>query len=105
MAASPTEMTSAEMTGGARIVGRLAEAATRLEVVVRPVAEVAVQVRTDRVADGQTMMEQDHALAAEVARPVAEGALAVREEEEAPQMRVMMVDEGVAASTPTSRKS
>ena len=95
----------AEMMEGARILGRLAEAVSRLEVVVRPVAEVAVRVRTDRVADGQTMMEQDHALAAVVARPVAEGALAVREEEEAPQMRVMTVDEGVAASTPTSRKS
>ena len=64
-------MTSAEMTGGARIVGRLVEAATRLEVVVRPVAEVAVRVRTDRVADGQTMMEagatEDLTLAAQEA--------------------------------------
>ena len=103
--AAPADLILAEMMEGALILGRLAEAVSRLEVVVRPVAEVAVRVRTDRVADGQTMMEQDHALVAVVARPVAEGALAVREEEEAPQMRVMTVDEGVAASTPTSRKS
>ena len=93
------------------------EAATRLEVVVRPVAEVAVPVLTDRAADGQAMMEmgteEDLALAAlavpeaEGAQeaPEAEGALAVREEEEVPLMRVMTVEEGVAASTPTSRKS
>ena len=99
------DLTTVEMMEGARTVGRLVEAATRREVAVRPVAEVAVRVRTDRVADGQTTMEQDHALVAVVARPVAEGALAVREEEEAAQMRVMTVEEGVAASTPTSRKS
>ena len=96
------------MEADARIVGRLAEAVSRLEVVVRPVAEVAVRVRTDRVAGGHTMMEagttEDLTLAAQEA-PEAEGALAVREEEAAPQMRVMTVDEGVAASTPTSRKS
>ena len=115
--AAPADLILAEMMEGARILGRLAEAVSRLEVVVRPVAEVAVRVRTDRVADGQTMMEagttEDLTLAAlavpeaEGAQeaPEAEGALAVREEEEAPQMRVMTVDEGVAASTPTSRKS
>ena len=106
--AAPADLILAEMLEGARILGRLAEAVSRLEVVVRPVAEVAVRVRTDRVADGQTMMEagttEDLTLAAQEA-PEAEGALAVREEEEAPQMRVMTVDEGVAASTPTSRKS
>ena len=101
---------------GARIAGRLVEAATRLEVVVRPVAEVAVRVLTDRAADGQTMMEMGTvgglplaALAVPEAEgaleaPEAEGALAVWEEA-VPQMGVMMTDEGVAAFTPASRKS
>ena len=106
--AAPADLILAEMMEGARILGRLAEAVSRLEVVVRPVAEVAVRVRTDRVADGQTMMEagttEDLTFAAQEA-PEAEGALAVREEEEAAQLRVMTVEEGVAASTPTSRKS
>ena len=115
--AAPADLILAEMMEGARILGRLAEAVSRLEVVVRPVAEVAVQVRTDRVADGQTMMEagttEDLTLAAlavpeaEGAQeaPEAEGAPAVREEEEAAQMRVTTADEGVVASTPNSRKS
>ena len=106
--AAPADLILADMMEGARILGRPAEAVSRLEAMVRPVAEVAVRVRTDRVADGQTMMEagttEDLTLAA-LGTPEAEGALAVREEEEAPQMRVMTVDEGVAASTPTSRKS
>ena len=76
------------MEADARIIGRLAEAVSRLEVVVRPVAEVVVRVRTDRVADGQTMMEagttEDLTLVALVA-PEAEGALAVREEEGHPR--------------------
>ena len=102
--AAPTDLTLAEMMGGARIVGRLVEAATRLEVVVRPVAEVAVPVLTDRAADGQAMMEtgteEDLALAALAVpeaeggqgAPEAEGALAAREEEEVPRLRVMTTD-------------
>ena len=86
--AAPANLILAEMMEGARILGRLAEAVSRLEVVVRPVAEVVVRVRTDRVADGQTMMEagttEDLTLVALVA-PEAEGALAVREEEGHPR--------------------
>ena len=76
--AAPADLILAEiMEADARIVGRLAEAVSRLEVVVRPVAEVAVRVRTGRVADGHTMMEagttEDLTLAA-MAVPEAEGA-------------------------------
>ena len=110
----------AEMMEDARIVGRLVGAATRQEVVsraVRPVAEVAVPVPTDRAADGQMMMgmgtAEDLALAAVAVpeaegaqgAPEAEGALAAREEEEVPLMRVTTTDGEVAASAPTSRKS
>ena len=114
--AAPADLTSAEMMVGARIVGRLVEAATRLEVVVRPVAEVAVRVLTDRAADGQTMMEMGTvgglplaALAVPEAEgaqeaPEAEGAQEVREEE-VPLMGVTTTGGEEAAFTPTSRRS
>ena len=120
MAASPTEMTLAEMMEDARIAGRLVGAAIRPEVASRTVhlvAEGTVPVTTDRAADGQIRMEmgttEDTALAA-VAVPVAEGAqgapeaedhLAAREEEEVPLMKVMTMGEEMTASAPTSRKS
>ena len=111
MAASPTEMTLAEMMEDARIAGHLVGAAIRPEVasrVVRLVAEGTVPVTTDRAADGQIRMEmgttEDTALAA-VGAPEAEDHLAAREEEEVPLMRVMTMGGEVAASAPTSRKS
>ena len=92
------------MEADARIIGRLAEAVSRLGVVARP------------VADGQTMTEtrtaEDIAPAvvviaeAEGAQevPGAEGGRMAREEEIAPRMRVMTVGEEVAAPVPASRK-
>ena len=71
------DLTTVEMMEGARIVGRLVEAATRREVAVRPVAEVAVRVLADQAADGQTTAEmgtvEDLPLAA-LEAPETEGA-------------------------------
>ena len=111
------DLTTVEMMEGARIAGRLVEAATRREVAVRPVAEVAVRVLADQAADGQTITEmgtvEDLPLAAlavpeaEGAQgaPETEGALADREEEEVPLMGVTTTGGEEAAFTPTSRRS
>ena len=93
------DLTTVGMTEGARIAGRLVEAATRREVAVRPVAEVAVRVLADQAADGQTITEmgtvEDLPLAAQEAP----------EEEEAPLMGVTTTGGEEAAFTPTSRRS
>ena len=102
------DLTTVEMMEGARIAGRLVEAATRREVAVRPVAEVAVRVLADQAADGQTIAEmgtvEDLPLAA-LEAPEIEGALVGQEEEEVPLMGVTTTGGEEAAFTPTSRRS
>ena len=92
------DLTTVEMMEGARIAGRLVEAATRREVAVRPVAEVAVRVLVDQTADGQTITE------AGTVEDLPLAALAVPEEE-VPPMGVTMAGGEEAAFTPTSWRS
>ena len=96
-----------EMMEGDRSAGRLAEAATRPEVAVRPVAEVAAQVQADQAADGQTNAEMG--TVADLPRvalgaPETKGALVGREEE-VPLMGVTTTGGEEAAIALTSRRS
>ena len=93
------DLTTVEMMEGARIAGRLVEAATRREVAVRPVAEVAVRVLVDQTADGQTITE------AGTVEDLPLAALAVPEEEELPLMGATTTGGEEAVFAPTSRRS
>ena len=102
------DLTTVEMMEGARIAGRLVEAATRREVAVRPVAEVAARVQADQAADGQTNAEMG--TVADLPRvalgaPETKGALVGREEEEVPLMGVTTTGGEEAAIALTPRRS
>ena len=93
------DLTTVGMAEGARIAGRLVEAATRREVAVRPVAEVAVRDLVDPAADGQTTTEMGTAEGLPLA------ALEAPKEEEVPPMEVTTTGGEEAAIAPTSWRS